>query len=74
MTSEEQRALERLAEAPRGIPKTLMHARSFTDELIAGLAPAGAATVAPDIARIRKQTIEVDLVMITDAGRKAVVG
>jgi hypothetical protein len=32
----------------------------------------GLATVVPDIARIGKQTIEIELVMITDAGRKAI--
>ena len=73
MTPDEQRALERLAEVPRGIAKTLMYAHDFTDELIAGLVLAGLATVEPDVARIGKQTIGVELVMITDEGRKAVV-
>jgi hypothetical protein len=72
VTPDEQRALDRLTKVPRGIAKTLMHAHGFTDELIAGLVQAGLATVEPDIARIGKQTIEVDLVMITDAGRRAI--
>jgi DNA-binding LacI/PurR family transcriptional regulator len=72
MTLEESRALQRLADVPRGIAKTLMLAYGFTDELIASLVLNGLATVAPDIARIGKQTIEIELVMITGAGRKAV--
>src|SRR5215471_15034965 len=73
MTLEECRALQRLADVPRGIAKTLMLAYGFTQELIAGLVLNGLATVVPDIARIGKQTIEIELVMITDAGRKAIL-
>jgi hypothetical protein len=69
---EECRALQRLADVPRGIAKTLMLAYGFTDELIASLVLNGLVTVAPDIAIIGKQTIEIELVMITDAGRKAI--
>jgi hypothetical protein len=43
-------ALQRLANVPRGIAKTLMLAYGFTDDLIAGLERAGLATVVPDIA------------------------
>jgi hypothetical protein len=72
VTLEECRALQRLADVPRGIAKTLMLAHGFTHELIAGLELNGLATVVPDIARIGKQTIEIELVMITDAGRDAI--
>jgi hypothetical protein len=72
MTLEERRALQRLAGVPRGIVKTLMLAHGFTEELIADLVLYGLATVLLDIARIGKQTIEIELVMITDAGRKAI--
>jgi hypothetical protein len=72
MTHDEGRALQRLADVPRGIAKTLMLAHGFTHELIAGLVLKGLATEVPDIARIGKQTIEIELVMITDAGRKAI--
>ncbi len=71
MTPDERRALQRLADVPRGIAKTLMLAHGFTPELIDGLVLNGLATVVPDTARIGKQTIEIELVMITDAGRKA---
>src|SRR5262249_15025242 len=67
-------ALQRLANVPRGIAKTLMLAHGFTHDLIAGLAQAGLVTVEPDIATIGGQTIEVELVMITEAGRRAVEG
>ena len=72
MTPDERNALQRLADVPRGIAKTLMLAHGFTQELIDGLARKGLATVVPDMARIGKQTIEIELVMITDTGRKAI--
>jgi hypothetical protein len=57
---------------PRGIAKTLMFAHGFTHDLIAGLVLVGFATVETDTARIGEQTIEVELVMITAAGRRAI--
>jgi hypothetical protein len=72
VTYDECRALQRLADAPRGIAKTLMLAYGFTDELIDDLVLNELATVVPDIARIGKQTIEIELVMIADAGRDAI--
>jgi hypothetical protein len=50
----------------------LILAHGFTHELIAGLVLAGLATVVTDTARIGGQTIKVELVMITDAGRRAI--
>lgn len=72
MTPDEHQALRRLAGVPRGVAKSLMHAHGFTHEVIAGLVLTGLATVVPEIARIGESTIEVELVMITDAGRKAI--
>jgi hypothetical protein len=74
MTPDQHRALQRLADVPRGIAETLMLAHGFTQELIAGLVLAGLVTLDTDTARIGEQTIEVELVMITDAGRRAVEG
>ena len=74
MTRDQRRALRRLANVPRGIAKTLMLAHGFTHELIAGLTLADLATVVTDTARIGEQSIKVDLVMITDAGRRAIEG
>jgi hypothetical protein len=48
-----------------------MLAHGFTRELIAALVLAGLVTVVIDIVKIGEETIDVDLVMITDAGRKA---
>ncbi len=74
MTRDQRRALQRLADVPRGIAGTLMLALGFTGESIAGLALAGLVTVVTDSARIGENTIEVELVMITDAGRRALEG
>jgi hypothetical protein len=52
----------------------LMLAYGFTHDLIAGVVLAGLATVVPDMARIGEQTIDVELVMITDAGRRVLDG
>ena len=74
MTPDQYDALQRLADVPRGIAQTLMLAYGFTHELIASLVLAGLVTVVTDTARIGEQTIEVELVIITDAGRRAVEG
>jgi hypothetical protein len=74
MTRDQRRALRRLSNVPRGIAETLMLAHGFRREVIAGLALAGLATVVTDAGRIGDQTIKVDLVIITDAGRKAIEG
>jgi hypothetical protein len=74
MTPDEQLALQRLGDVPRGIAKTLMRARGFKDELLARLVLAGLITVVTDTARIGEQTIEVELLIITDEGRKAIRG
>jgi hypothetical protein len=46
----------------------------FTHELIADLALVGLVMVVTDTAKIGERTIEVELVMITDAGRRALEG
>jgi hypothetical protein len=74
MTRDQCLALRRLADVPRGIAETLLLAHGFSRELIAALVLFGLATVVTDAVRIGEQTIKVDLVMITDAGRKAIEG
>jgi hypothetical protein len=74
MTRDQRRALRRLAHVPRGIAETLMLAHGFSRELIAGLVLLGLATVSTDVVRIGEQTIKVDVVIITDAGRRAIEG
>ena len=63
-----------LADVPRGIAETLMLANGFTRGLIDVLVLAGLATVVTDTVRIGGETIKVDLVIITDAGRNALEG
>jgi hypothetical protein len=48
-----------------------MLAHGFTRELIATLVLAGLVTVVIDTAKVAEETIDVDLLMITDAGRTA---
>jgi hypothetical protein len=74
LTRDQRRALQMLANVPRGIAETLMIAYGFPRETVNVLVLAGLATVAPDTAQIGEQTVEVKLVMITDAGRKAIEG
>ena len=70
MTHDQRRALRMLAEVPHGVAETLMLAHGFTRELIAGLVLFGLATVVTETASIGGETIKVELVMITDAGRR----
>jgi hypothetical protein len=72
MTRNQRRALRRLAHVPRGVAETLMLAHGFTRELMAGLVLAGLVTVVADSVKIGGETINVDLLIITDAGRKAI--
>ncbi len=71
MTRDQRRALRRLADVPHGIAETLMIAHGFRRESIDVLVLAGLATVVTDTVKIGEETIKVDLVMITDAGRTA---
>ena len=71
ITRDEYPALQRLAVVPRGIAETLMLAHGFTRELIGALVFSGLAAVVTDTAKIGGDTIRVELVIITDAGRRA---
>jgi hypothetical protein len=70
MTRDQRRALRRLANVPRGIAESLMLAHGFSRELISGLVLFGLATVVTDTVRIGGETMEVELIVITDAGRR----
>jgi hypothetical protein len=70
MTLHQRRALRRLADVPRGIAESLMLAHGFSRELISGLVLFGLARVVTDTVRIGGETMEVELVMITHAGRQ----
>jgi hypothetical protein len=71
LTRDQRRALRQLAGVPRGIVQSLMLAHGFTRELVASLVLAGLVMVVTDTARFGEETINVDLVIITDSGRKA---
>jgi hypothetical protein len=72
---EQLRALKKLAGAPQGVTEPLLIvAHGFSVGMLADLVLAGLATVVTDAVRIGDQTIKVDLVIITDAGRKAIEG
>ena len=70
MTRDQRRALRRLSNVPRGIAETLMLAHGFSRELISGLVLFGLARMVTDMVKIGGETMEVELVMITDAGRQ----
>ena len=63
--------MRRLAGVPRGIVQSLMLAHGFTRELIGSLVLARLIIVLTDTARFGEETINVDLIVITDSGRKA---
>jgi Na+-transporting NADH:ubiquinone oxidoreductase subunit NqrD len=71
LTRDQRPALRWLAGVPRGIVQSLMLAHGFTRELIGSLVLAGLVIVVIDTARFGGKTINVDLVVITDSGRKA---
>jgi hypothetical protein len=70
MTVHQRRALRRLADVPLGIAESLMLAHGFSRELISGLVLFGLAKVVTDTVRIGGETMDVELVVITDAGRQ----
>jgi hypothetical protein len=70
LTLHQRRALRRLADVPHGITEPLMLAHGFSRELISGLVLFGLARLVTDTVRIGGETIEVELVMITDSGRQ----
>jgi hypothetical protein len=74
LTLDQRRALLRLADVPRGIAETLMIAYGFRRDSMNVLVLAGLATVVTETVRIGAETINVDLIMITDAGRRAIEG
>ena len=73
--SEDQRsALVILAASPRGLTKALMLADGFARDMLAGLVLAGFAMVVTETVRSSGQTIKVERLGITDAGRRAIEG
>ena len=71
---ERRRALETLADVPRGIrEEVLLLVHGFSMQMIAGLVKAGLAIVATETRTMRPGvTIEIERIQITDAGRLAI--
>ena len=69
---ERRRALELLADVPRGIrEEVLLLVHGFSIQAIAGLVKAGLAIVATETITMRPGvTIETERIQITDAGRR----
>ena len=75
LSSEQRRVLRLLFDAePGGITEALWTTHGFSAELLSGLVLTGLATMAGDTVRDGSRTIEVVLVRITEAGRKALEG
>jgi hypothetical protein len=73
---ERRRALEVLADVPRGIrEEVLLLVHGFSIEMLSGLVKAGLAIVATETRTMRPGvTIETERIRITEAGRKAING
>jgi hypothetical protein len=69
-----RRVLELLAVDQRGLTETLLLAHGFTRRMLAGFVGAGLATWYYKTVRAGARTIEVNYMMITDAGRRALEG
>lgn len=72
LTVEQRRAIEMLADIPRGVTEDLLVlAHGFDSDMIAGLVRAGLATARRETMRAGGKTTEVVRIRITDAGRQA---
>jgi hypothetical protein len=69
---EARRALELLAGSPDGINEALLLAHGFTRQLLTGFVRAGLATWQKKTVRAGGRTIDVNYMMITEAGRRAI--
>jgi hypothetical protein len=70
LSAEARRALELLTSSPDGVNEALLH--GFTRQILTGFVRAGLATWHYKTMRAGGRTIEVNYMMITAAGRKAV--
>jgi hypothetical protein len=72
LTAERRRAPQLLASSPHGINEALLFAHGFTRRMLAGLVRFGLATWHHKTVRAGGRTIEVNDMMITAAGRRAI--
>jgi hypothetical protein len=72
ISAEQHRALEMLADIPRGVTEDLLVlAHGFDSEMIAGLIRGGFATARRETVRASGKTTEVIHIRITEAGQQA---
>jgi hypothetical protein len=74
LSPEQRRALELLADGPRGYTKARLLADGFTVDMLAGLVREGLATAQRETSRVGGREIRVERYRITDAGRRALKG
>ena len=72
--AEARRALELLAGSPDGVNEALLLAHGFTREMLAGFVRAELAAWHHGTTRAGGRVIEVNYMMITDAGRRPFEG
>jgi hypothetical protein len=70
--AEAPRALELVAGSPDGVNEALLLAHGFTRQMLTGFFRSGLATWHHRTMRAGGRTIEVNYMMITDAGRRAI--
>jgi hypothetical protein len=71
LNPDQRRALELLADSPRGCIEAIMPAHGFKSELLAGLVRDGLASKAPESVSAGWRSVAVARLRITDAGRRA---
>jgi hypothetical protein len=72
LSVEARRALELLAGNPDGVNEALLLAHGFTRQMLTGFVRSGLATWHHKTVRAGDRTMEVNYMMITDAGRRAI--
>jgi hypothetical protein len=75
LSPDERRALELLASNPNGATEELLvGGHGFTRRMLTGLVDAGLAIARREVIKAGARAIEVNRIMITDAGRRAIEG
>jgi hypothetical protein len=73
LSPEERMALQMLGSSPNGVTEELLvHVHGFTRRMLSGLVSARLATTQRQVIKAGARAIEVNRIMITDAGRSAI--
>ena len=72
LSGEARRALELLSRSPDGVNEALLLAHGFTRQMLTGFVRSGLATWHHRTIRAGGRTIEVNYMVITDVGRRAI--